>query len=593
MLVSLQGAQVVSEELQADRETWREDMPELLRQLVESLSADCAYIYTLSEDNGTLRTAAAACRLGQVPEARNSSHFLPLDDPWPLDRLMKGEVVTMERRRSPGSGESAEERSMESVSVLVPLVHREVVRGVLVIEGARAGDLLSSVLHGVMRTMGAVLAALLQARRVQDELEEDYRNLVHQVRTLPHEAENQRFVAEGLRDILVVLNSDRNLPSILDYLVMQARSLLRSDACVLYRLDREQETVLIEATAGLPEALPTPTELPLEAGGRLDFSDLDALVLNESPVTWSDLTDSEVRRALESPTAGTAVRSWFGALIDRYGAILSVPLVVKQTFYGTLGLYYTSPRAFSEEDVSLAMSFGSQAALAIENARLRLQTEHAAVLQERSRLARDLHDSVTQSLYSLTLLAEAARRLAAAGDLPQVKSAITRLGEIGQQALREMRLLVYELRPLVLRREGLLRALSHRLETVERRAGIEAQLSVEGPLSLPPALEEQLYHLIQEALNNVLKHAAASAVSVRIESNAENLRVEVSDNGRGFDPNALAEEGGIGIASMRERVERLGGEFAIESHIGQGSRVIVSLDRPVDGSGVREVRQSG
>jgi signal transduction histidine kinase len=199
-------------------------------------------------------------------------------------------------------------------------------------------------------------------------------------------------------------------------------------------------------------------------------------------------------------------------------------------------------------------------------------------MQERSRLARDLHDSVTQSLYSLTLLAEATRRLVKGGDDPdQVLAVANRLGEIGQQALKEMRLLVYQLRPSVLRRVGLVRALSQRLETVERRAGVETALLVDPDLVLPAALEEQLYYLVQEALNNALKHAAASAVEVRIAGDGEKLRVEITDDGKGFTVEDAGAEGGFGLSSMYERVEKLGGSLAIDSTPGKGTTVSVTL----------------
>ncbi len=407
----------------------------------------------------------------------------------------------------------------------------------------------------------------------------------------------QRQVAEGLSDILTVLNSDRTLQSILDYLVSQAQALTASDACVLYRLDREAGMVLIEAQAGLVAAFAPVAGLPLAADGGLQAGMFDGWVLNERPVVCLDTAAVGALQALSDPQLTPATRAWFAGLVAHYRTLLSVPLIVKQTHYGSLGLYYMAPRDLSEGEVALAMTFGSQLALAIENARLRLAAERAAILQERSRVARDLHDSVTQSLYSLTLLAEAARRLAVAGDLPQVQDAITRLGEIGHQALKEMRLMVYELRPLILRREGLVRALNQRLETVERRAGIEAHLVTKGLVSLPPGLEDQLYHLIQEALNNALKHAAATAVQVRIELTDRDLQVEVADNGKGFVPRMVTDGGGLGLISMRERVEELGGELVIASSPGEGTRILVALDAPstLDAAGAapKEIKDDG
>ncbi|MGC9346578.1 MAG: GAF domain-containing sensor histidine kinase [Anaerolineae bacterium] len=391
-----------------------------------------------------------------------------------------------------------------------------------------------------------------------------------------------------LRDILVVLNSDRTLGEILDYLVTRARELFDSQACVLYRFNPEQGSISIDASAGLPpvmvEGKTPPIELPLFAPGSLGSPLLDDMVLSEALAVYSDSQLEAISQAVDqvpvSVDLAAPVRTWFGHIGRHYRAAMSVPLEVKEEIYGTLGFYYTAPHEFTDEARRLAVGFASQAALAIENAHLRLQAEQvaarAAVLQERGRLARDLHDSVTQSLYSLTLLSEAARRLAGSGDLDKVQEAIGRLGEIGQQALKEMRLLVYQLRPSVLRREGLVRALAYRLETVERRAGIEATLVVEGPVDLSPSSEEQVYHIVQEALNNALKHAAATGVTVRIASQ-ERLTVEVADNGVGFDLERLSEEHGIGLTSMRERVESLGGELTLISSPGQGTRVVISL----------------
>jgi signal transduction histidine kinase len=140
-----------------------------------------------------------------------------------------------------------------------------------------------------------------------------------------------------------------------------------------------------------------------------------------------------------------------------------------------------------------------------------------------------------------------------------------------------MRLLVYELRPLVLETEGLVGALQQRLDAVEKRAGVQSRLIVEGALDLPPRVEEGLYRIAQEALNNALKHAAASAVTVRICADGQDIRLDVSDNGQGFDPAAVSDRGGLGFTSMRERAERLGGIVAVQSAPGEGTTITVSI----------------
>ena len=147
-----------------------------------------------------------------------------------------------------------------------------------------------------------------------------------------------------------------------------------------------------------------------------------------------------------------------------------------------------------------------------------VQIEELAVVEERNRLARDLHDSVTQSLYSVTLFTQAAREWAGGGDLDQTIRSLDRASDTAGQALKEMRLLVYELRPPALEDENLVQALERRLDIVERRSGVQTRLllETEGEIDLPPNVEEALYHIGQEALNNALKHAKASSVQVTL-----------------------------------------------------------------------------
>jgi signal transduction histidine kinase len=240
---------------------------------------------------------------------------------------------------------------------------------------------------------------------------------------------------------------------------------------------------------------------------------------------------------------------------------------------GVLSILGKAGQQFTEEEVVLLASIADQVGVAVENGLLYRQTEQLAVMEERSRLARELHDSVTQSLYSLTLYAEVGRRAAEAGDLQHVVDYLAQLGQVAQQTLKEMRSLVFELRPMALETEGLGGALQQRLDAVEKRAGVEAHLIVEGMGELSTIMEEGLYRIAQEALNNVLKHAGASVVTVRINSHGDWVELEVRDNGRAFDPANIDHRGGVGLTSMRERAEQLGGSFTISSRSGEGTMV--------------------
>jgi signal transduction histidine kinase len=209
------------------------------------------------------------------------------------------------------------------------------------------------------------------------------------------------------------------------------------------------------------------------------------------------------------------------------------------------------------------------------------QAEELAVMRERNRLARELHDSVTQSLHSSTLMAEAGLRLASTGDLERTRHYLDRLQAISQQALKEMRLMVYELRPLALRQVGLVGALQQRLDAVERRAGVDARLVVAGvaagqEIQLAAEVEEALYRIAQEALNNALKHARPSTVTVTLRLE-DRIELEVVDDGAGFDVSDSEGSAGIGLHSMRERAENLGGTLTVHSAPDQGTTIQVTV----------------
>lgn len=203
--------------------------------------------------------------------------------------------------------------------------------------------------------------------------------------------------------------------------------------------------------------------------------------------------------------------------------------------------------------------------------------QETAVLEERQRLARDLHDSVTQALYGITLHAEAASRLLGAGDVTTASAYLHDLQDSAQEALEEMRLLIFELRPPVLEQVGLVAALQARLGTVEGRANLETCLSAEGISSLPAAVEQGLYRVTQEALNNTLKHAHARRVAVTLRHIDSVVTLEISDDGVGFDPAAVGERGGLGLRGMAERVAQLEGRLTVQSTPGGGTRLRVEI----------------
>ncbi len=259
---------------------------------------------------------------------------------------------------------------------------------------------------------------------------------------------------------------------------------------------------------------------------------------------------------------------------------LCVPIVSSGNVLGVLNLESAQTGAFTGEDVAALKIAADMLAGAISNARLYKRAQEAAALEERNRLARELHDSVTQQLFSIVLTAQAARTQAAKS--PQrLNATLERLQETATTALAEMRALISQLRPPALADQGLTAALQQHTSSLSRREGLRIELSVVGDERYARGIEQPLYRIAQEALNNVVKHARATVVRVALEFSSECVRVSVVDDGQGFDPHAPPDGNGrhLGLISMRERAAEIGGTMHIRSTIGGGAEVTVTIPR--------------
>ena len=224
----------------------------------------------------------------------------------------------------------------------------------------------------------------------------------------------------------------------------------------------------------------------------------------------------------------------------------------------------------------------SQFAQRLNNMARQLQSllrsrQDMAVSEERTRLARELHDSVTQLLYSVTLYAEAAAELLDSGETETAAGHLRDLRDTAQEALREMRLLIFELHRPALGQGGLAAALQARLDAVETRGGMHAELLVEGSEQIPRPVQAELYNIAQEALNNALKHAHANSVRIHLRFGDAETEMQISDDGVGFEPAVDGMGGGFGIPGMQERSQKIGGTLQIDSAPGKGTSVIVRV----------------
>lgn len=382
---------------------------------------------------------------------------------------------------------------------------------------------------------------------------------VQTLEQLQQQIADQAREISALHEILESVSTPAELPVVLNKSLKAALVAARGHAGFIHLREKSGKTMRLVTRQKIPDSV---------VEKMITISSRDGLVAwvarNKVPLLIPDIAEDS--------------RAVYLAGSGELKVYVGVPISRGQRVWGTLSVVGKDPAQFGDDELALLTSVGEEIGLVVENARLRRQAERLIVVQERNRLARELHDSVTQSMYSVTLFAEAGRRIALAGKNQEAAEYFSQIGKAGQQSLKEMRLLIHRLRPSILSKEGLARALQQRLNSVEGRAGVKGQLIVEGEAKLSPLLQDALYQIAQEALNNALKHALATEVIVRLTLlNSEQVILQVEDNGRGFDLESAAESDGMGLTSMRERAESFGGTVRIQSVPGQGTLVEASL----------------
>jgi signal transduction histidine kinase len=260
-------------------------------------------------------------------------------------------------------------------------------------------------------------------------------------------------------------------------------------------------------------------------------------------------------------------KSWLGVPMfegDRVTGILSVQNL-------------DSENAFDESDIRLLQMFAASMSIALENARLYEESRQHAVLIERQRLAQELHDSVTQSLYGISLYAQAATGNIRVGQVELASQYLEDIQNTAQESLADMRLLIYELKPPILEKDGLTAALENRLMAVEERVRIRSSIQTNLTERLPSPVEEGLYQIAREALNNIIKHAHTKNILIRLEKEADSVFMEIADDGIGFEPDMIRNAGCLGLVNMQECARSRGWQLHIESSPGNGTHVKVEI----------------
>jgi signal transduction histidine kinase len=362
--------------------------------------------------------------------------------------------------------------------------------------------------------------------------------------------------------IAVDITSLEDAREVLWSVAERARQMLRADAAAVALLDPAGEGLTLAAWAGRHQAFRSPHA----AGSWFPLSAIEphAARLN-GHANGCPIADSSFRRH-------------------------SAPLCIASGRIGELSVAVAESREFSEEELNLLRGLADLAAIAVQKSRLLEGERQFAVLEERARLARELHDSLAQVLGYLNLRSETALRKLSANDIPNTEAELREMSAIAKEAYADVREAILGLRETVTSTRGFIDVLRDYLQKFSRQAGVAVLLETNGDdaVGLSPEAEVQLMRVIQEALTNVRKHAQADRARVSIGRNGGEAAIVVEDNGHGFDSALLLQPDAttFGLRTMQERVERVGGRFAVDSSPDEGTSVRIFL--PVNG-GCRHV----
>ncbi len=365
---------------------------------------------------------------------------------------------------------------------------------------------------------------------------------------LKRQAEEMEALYRADEELLRHLELDDVLQTLVDVAV----AILRADKGSLLVWEEKRARLVARAASGFERT--TVAQMVFEAGE----GSVGQVIVQGEPIVVEDTRDApQVARRITDPEG---IRSF-----------MHVPIRIGDRMFGVFNVDYVRPRVFSEGEKRLFTALAQRAALAIENAQLYARAQELAVVEERQRLARDLHDAVTQTLFSASLIAEVLPRLWDR-DPDEGQRRLKEVQDLTRGALAEMRTLLLELRPAALveaKLEDLLRQLA---EATTGRARVPVELVLDGACVLPTDVKMAVYRTAQEALNNVAKHAGASQVMVHLHCGPNSVRLQVRDDGRGFDVQAIPPNH-LGVEIMRERAEAVGAALTIESEPGSGTEV--------------------
>jgi len=295
---------------------------------------------------------------------------------------------------------------------------------------------------------------------------------------------------------------------------------------------------------------------------------LESMVEEHTPVRISDIRSDDPRAKF----LRELLINDYAILLKDVKSWLWVPLINKGQINSVIGLARTDEKKFSQHDAEIAMTIANMAAVALANAELYEHAQALAALQERQRLAQNLHDAVNQSLFSAGLIAEVLPRLWEI-DLDETRRSLEDLRRLIRGAMAEMRALLAELRPTTLTDTELGELLLLLGNAFTGRTNIPVDVTVTGEGKLPAKTQVALYRICQECLNNIAKHAKASQVVIEMHHTPLELVLNIRDDGKGFDTTNIISFGHYGLNMMRERAEAVGAKLTLSSQLDHGTEI--------------------
>jgi signal transduction histidine kinase len=504
----------------------------ITNELSNAIEASGSYVYTLGEDQsftplvagGPITDAEQSLFLSKVvyPETDVLAYHITAH---PVT-LFSNQVQT-DQRMTP----SILTELLASAAVAVPVLNEKELIGLLLI--VRRGDKVNDF------TLAEIRLAEWFATAIALALEN---------RGLYHKAQKRLSESRALHQVTLAILEKLQLEEVLQIVCDEAQRMTYSSGGAIALLENEDWLRVMYCAGDISEKL-----------GRVSVNQslLGRAIHRADPLIINNLT-----QGLENNQSASSL------------SMLAIPLRVQGNTIGILAVI--KPGGFMPDDVSLMRVFAGQAAVAIDHARLTRQVHEMAISEERHRLSRELHDSVNQLLYGISLYTEAAQRKIEQGEITAAQSHLKNIGELVQEALKEMRMLIFELRPSILGQMGLQASLSQRLKAVEERVGLQPSFKWRVSTQLDSHVEEALYGITQEALNNVMRHAQAHSITVHLVQSGQTLILKIEDDGIGFDPQQVS-TGGIGLKTMHERAESLNAHLHIDSQPGHGTRIIVEV----------------